>query len=1330
MLPPDLLGRVIAGHKDLAGLTPSDYHLAPGETPREAANRAWSYLTGVWANFRATTADLAESDPAVGLTRDRWLLLLLRELGYGRVPTTPAGGLVVDDRAFPCSHLWEQAPIHLLGWNVRLDTRTRGVPGAAERAPHPMLQELLNRADEYLWGLLSNGKLLRILRDSTSLAGQSYVEFDLEAMFDGEVFSDFVLLYLMAHQSRVEVLTPGGPATDCWLERWRTASIESGTRALGLLRDGVAEAISALGNGFLDHPGNADLRTALESHALDVKDYRNSLLRLVYRLLFLFVAEDRGALLIGSDAQARERYATYFSTARLRRLALRRRGTKHTDLWAGLSVVIGALGRDDGCRELALPGLGGLFDDGPSDVLTGYKLPNDALLAAARHLSVVQPKGQPKRTVDYRNLGAEELGSIYESLLELVPFHNSAERTFTLETLAGNDRKTSGSYYTPTSLIDLVLDEALDPLLDDAEKTSAADGGPEAALLSLTVCDPACGSGHFLVAAARRIAARLARVRTQDLDPSPTDLQTAMHDVVSRCIYGVDLNPMAAELARVSLWLEALQPGRPLTFLDSHIKIGNALLGTTPALLAAGIPDAAYAPIEGDDKKWAAALRKRNRAEADTYAASQGDLFADAGLPISNTGLREKLAGIESARMLTLTDAHIARARYADYQNSPGLDRARRLADTWSAAFVQQKVEGAPSITDRTLRAVADGEAPLKVQAEVEALAARYRFFHWHLEFPQIFRTDGVAASLGGWSGGFSAVVGNPPWERVKIEEQEFFSSRDAGIANTTNASARKKLIADLPRTDPDLWGTWAAAKREAEGESHLLRAAGRYPLCGVGDVNTYSVFAEHMREATAKNGRTGLISPAGLATDATTAAFFADNIREQRLVSVYGFATGPKIWNGLGHNKFRFIVTTITGGERASAVNLAFDRAHPEELRLAGAVFSVASGDLGLVNPNTGTLPTFANPTDARITLGVYGRQPVLIRDGAVKGNPWQLRFATFFHLTNHSGLFNTASELSAAGARFNGWSWESAAERWLPLYEAKLINYFDHRFSTYADLPPGFEGSSLPRLSDQSHDDPTVEPLSRAWITEDEVERIIGARWARGWLLGWRDITYTTNERSFMPCVLPRSAVGNSVLIGLPEKPSHAPLLQAVWSSLPFDYVSRQKLSGTHMNQFIVKQLACPPPSTFDGLAPWQSEVNLAAWVRPRVLELTYTSYRIAPYARDIVTTMAGLPLDDSAAPDAGPPFRWLPERRELIRAELDAAMFHIYGLSRGETEHVLDSFPVVRKYEERDHGEFRTKRLVLDRYDAMSDAIETGNPYGTPLGPPPGFGPRHPA
>lgn len=499
LLPADVVSAVLAGSAD--GLASTDYHLA-GEAPREAAARVWTHLLGVYRRFRDELARLPAGDPAVGVTRERWLTVLLAELGYGRVPLTRAGGLQVKDVAYPVSHLWGTTPVHLLGWGVELDRRNAGVTGAAQRAPHAMVQELLNRSDEHLWALLSNGRVLRLLRDSTTLTGQAFVEFDLEAMLDGEVFSDFVALFLLCHQSRVEVPT-GGRAADCWLERWRTTAVSQGVRALALLRDGVEQALATLGTGFLQHPANAALRERLASGEVRLSDVHAALLRLAYRLLFWAVAEDRDALLHpGATLEQRQRYAEHFSSARLRRLAVRRRGSAHDDLWQGVTLVLDALGRPAGEARLGLPGLGGLFTPTAADVLQGSRLPNVALLSAVRALSVVQPKGQPRRTVDFAHLGAEELGSIYESLLELVPRHDPGTHAFTLEVLAGNDRKTSGSYYTASELVELVLDTALDPVLDDAEKSARTAEDAAAALLALRVCDPAVGSGHLLVAAA------------------------------------------------------------------------------------------------------------------------------------------------------------------------------------------------------------------------------------------------------------------------------------------------------------------------------------------------------------------------------------------------------------------------------------------------------------------------------------------------------------------------------------------------------------------------------------------------------------------------------------------------------------------------------------------------------------------------------------------------------------------------------------------------------------------------------------------------------------
>jgi hypothetical protein len=491
VLPPDVIAEVVAGG-DLPGLDAGAYHLELRVSPREAANRAWAVLRGAWTAYRDALA--AAGEPATGLTRERWLSVLLRELGFGRVPTTPAGGLVADGRSWPVSHLADgRLPIHLLGWGVDLDHRTKGLAGAAERPPHAMLQELLNRSDDYLWALLANGATLRILRDSSTLVGPSYVEFDLAAIFDGELFSDFVALYLLCHQSRFEPTDAALGAVSCWLERWRTHAVETGARALGALRVGVHDAIEALGTGLVSHPDNAALRDDLDQGRRSAADLQRALLRLVYRILFCFVAEDRGLLLdpdIKPDVAAR--YHQWYSTARLRRIAVRRAGDLHGDHWQALQLVLHSLGREEGCPLLGLVGLGGVFEPGPVDLDPELALQNRALLGAVRHLSVTRPvPGGPRRLVDYRHLGAEELGGIYESLLEYVPRYDEAARTFTLVSTAGNDRKKTGAYYTPTSLTETLLDSALDPLLDRAERQA----DPEAACCRSPCATPPAAPG-------------------------------------------------------------------------------------------------------------------------------------------------------------------------------------------------------------------------------------------------------------------------------------------------------------------------------------------------------------------------------------------------------------------------------------------------------------------------------------------------------------------------------------------------------------------------------------------------------------------------------------------------------------------------------------------------------------------------------------------------------------------------------------------------------------------------------------------------------------------
>jgi hypothetical protein len=1295
LLPADLLAP-LASRVDVAGMRSTDYHLAAGESVSDAANRVWAYLRGAWSAYREALAALSDTDPATALTRERFSMVLLDQLGYGRVPTTGRGGITVGEHSFPISHLWEAVPIHLLG-RVPLDTRTKGMAGAAGASPQSMVQELLNRSDAHLWALLANDTTLRLLRDSTSLVGSAYVEFDLEAIFDGDLFADFLLLYTLCQQSRLEIRDPEiGPAS-CWLEQWRHDALDTGSRALNLLRDGVVDALQTLGTGFLTHPDNAGLRQQLTDGTLTVRDVHEALLRVVYRLLFTFVAEDRGALLDpAADPTARQRYVDYFSTDRLRRISRRRRGGRYSDRWQALTLVWRGLGDENGLPELGLPGIGGLFDAGELDFLTDCALSNAALQAAVHSLSLVrEPGSHLLRVVDYRNLGAEELGSIYEALLEFMPAWDPATKTYQLSVSSDNQRKDTGSYYTPTSLVESLLDTTLDPVLDDAQKSA----DPQAALLNITVCDPACGSGHFLVGAARRIAKRLAHLRTGDPEPAPAAVRSAMRDVVARCIYGVDVNPLAAELAKVSLWMETLEPGRPLTFLDAQIKVGHALIGTAPTLLADGLPDDAFKPIEGDTRRVAAALTKQNKAER----SAQGSLF-DIDMVAATAALGNEVQQVVSALALSLADVHVQRQRWRAYTQSDTYRHQHLAADAWCAAFVWPKHTGAPAApTHRSIAALADGQNALSEtsRAEVARLTAEYRFFHWHLEFPHLFPTqasgDDTVNPATGWAGGFSAIITNPPWERVKLQEQEFFAACDPDIATAPNAAARKKLIKELPTTNPALYAAFAAEKRRAEGISHFLRNSGRYPLTGRGDINTYSVFAETDRNLLAGTGRLGVILPTGIATDATTQYFFKDLVEHGSIASLYDFENAKPLFEGV-HRSFKFCLLTLVGrDEREPAADFAFFAHDPVDLQRESVRFVLTPEEITILNPNTQTSPVPRSRRDAEIILDVQRRIPILIREGDPDGNPWDIRFKTMFHMSNDSNLFHTRDELEADGWVLDGNVFERGKERMLPLYQGMMATFYNHRAADVVRSATATKRQNQPRyLTDDELADPRRLAMPAYWVDAKELPSDV-----RSWAVGYSWVTSPTNERTMVAYPLPLAAVGNSTPLVFTE--NGAPLL-AMLSSFALDYVLRQKLGGVNLTYTNVQQLPVLPPNSLKEAPSWDGGQSVESWILQRAAELTYTAVDMSGFADEYKLGLK--------------PFQWNAARRDVLRAELDAAFFHLYGIERDDVDYIMETFTGTKSKDASEHGEYRTKKMILEVYDAMAEAERTGLPYTAPL------------
>ncbi|MGC0374094.1 Eco57I restriction-modification methylase domain-containing protein [Streptomyces sp. SAI-229] len=1365
LLPADMLLR-IAEARNLPGTKPADYGLPASVPVRDEAERAWEYLKPLWRDLRAAlpsdpVTGAPSADPT-GRAGSDWLAQLFRKLDFGALTEVGAAGIPADsdpEKRFPVSHRHGPALVHLVPWNQELDKR----PAAGQVPAQSMLQDCLNRTEAHLWAVLTNGRRLRLLRDSSSFATAAYVEFDLEAIFDGELFSEFVLLYCVLHASRFEV--PGGAApSGCWLEKWRTVAIESGSRALDHFRDGVQAALTVLGTGFLSHPHNNELRERLDVHA-----FQTALLRLVYRMIFLFVAEDRGALLDpDADELSRERFTRYFSTARLRRHALRRLGTAHDDQYRALELLIEALGSEEGRPELGLKGLGGLFNDDPADEpLRGVRLANRHLFEAVKHLARVRDTGSARwRPVDYQHMGAEELGSVYEALLELVPKHSAADRTFELVDRIGNDRKKTGSYYTPSALTETLLDSTLTPVIDDAvergERRASAEGRPNPAetiveeLLSLTVCDPACGSGHFLVAAARRIAKRVAAVRERNPEPTAEAVRHALHDVVARCVYGVDLNPMAVELAKVSLWLEAMEPGRPLSFLNAHIKHGNGLIGATPALMRDGIPDRAFKKAEGDDEGWARSLLNRNALERE----GQGGLFeVETETKVANASFARGLRLITASPADSLTDVRRKEAAYRDWSASGEYRHALHLADAWCAAFVWVKREDSPpAITHKVFRGLEDPEgnaAPKSTHDEIKRLRDQYAFFHWHLEFPEVFTVPetGAVDPATGWDGGFSCVVGNPPWDRVDFEDKKYFSVVDPEIAEISGQSRRTR-ITEWEQENPEAGKRYREARRAVKGTFHFAGDSGVFPLCakgltvkGVTMIQTDQLFAERMAKVVAPQGRFGLILPTVIATGAGSQYLFADFTQRGALASLYDFENrrpkSPALpkggkWFESVHSSYKFCLLALTGQDvHADASRVGFFLSDITDLEDSNRVFTLDPEDLARINPNTGTLPVFRTQRDADITAGVYRRIPVLRKEGQRDGNPWQLTFkATFFHTTDDSDLFRSREKLEADGWELKGNIFERGEERMLPLYEAKMVDFFNHRAADVVKSLTAVSRQNQPRyLSTEELQDAARLAMPLNWIQQDGtiptqrnkkdvhikgIElRLTEENWGRDWLCGWCDVTASTNARTSVPAFLPRTAVVETFPLMLPRvSPPLVAALIAAQSSLVFDFVSRQKINGAHMKLYAWKQLPVPTPTKLKPHLPF---------LLPRVLELVYTAYDMTPLARDLG--------------DKDEPFQWDEERRAQLRAELDAYFFHLYGIPREDTDYILESFQSesggLKNNEIAKFGEYRTKRLVLAEYDRMAAAgLTLENPltegesgtYRSTLTPPPGQGPRH--
>jgi hypothetical protein len=1478
---PDVLEKAALGTTRLQA--DADYGIPKGLRQKDEYSRAFQIASAQWKHFEK---QMERADLDAAHATATFVAELLRDaLAYPAVGAST--GISVGDRHYPVTHiasngLGAQLPIVIAPHTQGLDEADArfgvrhtdgqaigGHSGTRKKSPFQLAQELLNASPDHQWAIVTNGKTIRLLRDAATLTRPSYLDIDMADLLSGQRYAEFAYAWRLLHASRAGLQASSDHTVKqpvVW-EAWREAGQEEGTRVRNGLRLGVTQALLTFGNGFLQHPANDALRMALQNGELKKEDYFAQLLRLIYRLIFVFSIEERG-LLKDANGQTNAAYTQGYALARLRDMALRRRArNRFDDLWLSMRIVFKGL--NQGEPRLGLPALGGLFNISQCPALDGAELSNAHLLATMQSMRWAAQAGGSLAPIDYRNMGVEELGSVYESLLELVPEVDLPARSFGFVGLtsegstAGNERKLTGSYYTPDSLVQELIQSALVPVID--ERIAAQPDNPVEALLSIKVCDPACGSGHFLLAAARKLAERLAALRSDDGVVTPSAYRHALREVIARCIYGVDRNPMAIELARTALWLEGFEEGRPLSFLDHHLQVGDALLGLTDLkVLDKGISGDAFKPLSGDDKEVCKELGKLNlqgRRQLERDFGQGQKLFDFSG----GEALQQALKALDAMPADTPDQVQAKEGAYHQWLGQRQQHRLSKVANLVLAAFLLPKSKDTSALTPTSQTVHAElsetgfTDAHEQTLNHAQDVCKAASVFHWSIAFAQVYA-----------AGGFDCVLGNPPWERIKLQEEEFFATRHPAVAAAKNKAERAQRIQWLSEgtlakhlgahaepssafdvansastmladSEKRLYAEFITARRTAEAASVFMHVSGsttgqggeggRYPLTGVGDVNTYALFAETILQIKSATGRAGFIVPTGIATDDSTKRFFGQISQNGMLTSLYDFENG-NIFEAV-HSSFKISLLTLGPATNAEFVCFAKDVSQITDTRRR---FSLTPQEFQLINPNTLTCPMFRSERDAEITKKLYRAAPVLMRDAVLEEvdgvtqvvspgvNPWGIKFMRMLDMANDSHLFQ-----------------DQPAEGLLPLFEAKLIHQFDHRWATYTP-----EGDSRDMTLAEKQD-PAQTARPRYWVDEREVLARVAnvparlakawllthaegpysqnipeakslefavASWVTGqlmreavhnkgqtgrtvdtltknefaqalhwaqsvleerypplaetlrtadiegaparkafaawcdddreqalsqheldevqawmrvwnsvsgegdaaqallktvddwmqrrspkWLMGWRDICRSTDVRTMIANVIPLSAVGDKfLLLKTAVDPKKTAALLGNMNSLVGDFVARQKVGGTALKYFTMRQIALLPPDRY-------TEADLA-YIVPRVLELTYTAHDLAAWAQDLG--------------HSGPPFPFHPERRAILRAELDAYYARLYGLTRDELRYILDpadvigedypseTFRVLKNGELREFGEYRTQRLVLAAWDRLEAGV----------------------
>ena len=1218
-------------------------------------------------------------------------------------------------------------------FGLALDTRDEN-DKAVSGTPHGQILRYLSTAEVesdggIRWGILTNGGVWRLYDHRSRPRASGYFEADLAELLEPgneDGLRVFHLLFRRDSFTRQEGCQDHVPGS-----RTGRGSPIRGARSRRIFRVWCSRASS---------PGSS--RRLRTPRARVSQRVREAALIFLYRLLFVLYAEDRGLLPVNDS-----RYDDYGLRKRVRDDIARRMADKDTFSSYATSYYdhLMSLFRliDKGDPSIGLPPYnGGLF--AAATLLEEARLSDETIAPIIYDLS--HTTAGERRFVNYRDMSVQQLGSIYERLLEHEPVRDNDGKIVIRPNPYA--RKDSGSFFTPQELVDLIVERTLKPLAEERLKAFEdkaaqlkSDRRPKAqrkaellkldpaeAVLNLKVLDPAMGSGHFLVTAVdflsdyvadlieyvpdvpawrdadyvsplvKRVAAIrkeiLQRAREADwvMDESQlTDQAIIRRMVLKRCIYGVDKNPLTVELAKVSLWLHSFTVGAPLSFLDHHLRHGDSLVGlrvgdATDELRRLGGMFASSA-IAGAEAATEGMQSIEEMSDAD-MAEVQESAALFQGVEKKTAELRRLLNALCGLRWFAAGMKQKDRAKF-----EKPLVRMLGLQPADAYKLLIRRPEHAGDVPP-DCDAIAWSEY-VELWQKTVSIAEREGFLHWEVAFPGVWRDWQSTCP----EGGFDAVIGNPPWDRIKLQEVEWFATRDPELALAQTAAARGKGVQRLRDRGSPLVAEFDNAKHRADRLGQAVRASGHYPLLSGGDINLYSLFVERAMNLVKPDGLVGLLTPIGIATDITSAPFFAERIRACSVKAFLAFENRRGwLFPDIHHEEQPSIFVFAPSQHQFSDFEFCVRISSWEQFKNSNRRFRVSANLLREVNPNTETAPIFRTRRDAELTTAIYRRLPVLVdRSSGEEVKAWPVKYSTMFHMTNDSHLFRTREELEEQESAYpiGGNRFFSTSGEWVPLYEGKMVQIYNHRYASVRVNPKNISGQGVTdKTLPAKLQDPAFVPHPRYWVNTKHIPEDSRG----GWRIGFNDICNTNNARSLIACIVPDAGFGNKLPILSREEVApdlDLALLVANLCALVCDYVARQKIQSRNLNKYILEQLPVVPPTRYEAVHFGLKTAGQI--VREAVLELTYTSHDMAPFARDMGH------VDEAGK--VKQPFTWDEEERRHLRARLDALYFHLYGLTREDAEYMLDTFPIVRKKDQAAFGCYRTRDLILAYMNALS-------------------------